>query len=135
MNKIQTSLLTLALLLILGVGARFAKAAQPAAGSPESVELRTTRLTRYLTTTLQLSRSQQRAVAASTRRYLRQLEEAPATPQRGELVALTEQERLLPASSVGRIEEEYQVAMGRILTPGQYNAYSWLHMHQPETSR
>ncbi|GAB3232379.1 hypothetical protein GCM10027346_19600 [Hymenobacter seoulensis] len=132
MKTFHTCLLTLAMLLLLVVGSRFAQAAQPVAASPESVKLRTERLTGYLTQALQLNRQQQRAVAKSTRKYLQQLSTLPASANRAAMVATNSDERLLPVSSVVAIEKEYSLALGRILTPGQYNAYSWLHMHQPE---
>ena len=132
MKTFHTYLLTLAMLLLLVVGSRFAQAAHPAAASPESVKLRTERLTGYLTQALQLNRQQQRAVSKSTRKYLQQLSALPLSTERAALLATNTEERLLPVSSVAQIEKEYSLALGRILTPGQYNAYSWLHMHQPE---
>ncbi|MBX0291477.1 hypothetical protein K3G63_13590 [Hymenobacter sp. HSC-4F20] len=133
MKTLPTYVLALAMLLILGVGSRFAQAARPVLPPAQgSVAQRTSHLTNYLARTLHLSQPQQKQVAQSTRKYLQQLELVAVKPG---LVAASTPERLLTGQTAAEAEKEYTLALARILTPGQYTAYSWLREHQPEESR
>lgn len=122
MKTLRTYLQTLTLLLILLAGAPFAQGDTRPVGAtpaPDSVEQRAGRVARYLAHCLGLSQHQVGAVHACTRQYLAQLSPSGA-PQ---------------AADPAKAEKEYQLALGRILTPGQLNAYSWLQEHQPAGSR
>ncbi|UOQ78782.1 hypothetical protein MUN84_09735 [Hymenobacter sp. 5516J-16] len=121
------------MLLLLVVGAHFAQAARlslPAGRG--SVEQRTSNLTNYLTRELHLSRLQRQAVEKSTRKYLQQLDQLAVKPG---LVAAVSEGRLLEGKTMAELENEYDTALARVFTPGQYTAYSWLREHQPEGSR
>ncbi|MBT9393185.1 hypothetical protein KLP40_08415 [Hymenobacter sp. NST-14] len=133
MKTLYPYLLALTLFALLLVGAQVSHA-HPAALSPESVEVRSTRLTRYLTQSLDLSRRQRKAVERSTRSYLTQLADLGETAERPGLVAASGQGRLLPSPAALQAEKTYEQQLARILTPGQYNAYSWL-THQSGAAR
>ncbi|GGG27352.1 hypothetical protein [Hymenobacter glacieicola] len=133
MKALHTFALTFAMLLLLVVGAHFAQAARlslPAGHG--SVEQRTRNLTNYLTRELHLSRPQRKIVEKSTRNYLQQLDRLAVKPG---LVAAVSEGRLLEGKSITEVENEYDTALARVFTPGQYSAYSWLREHQPEGSR
>ncbi|RSK37302.1 hypothetical protein [Hymenobacter metallilatus] len=133
MKTLHTYLLALTMLALLVVGSHFAQA-RPASALPESVEVRSTRLARYLATSLQLSRQQQKAVQRSTRQYFQQLAALGETPEQPGLVATATEGRLLPSPAALQAEQTYQQTLARIFTPGQYNAYSWL-TRQPDGGR
>ena len=133
MKTLYPYLLALTLFALLLVGAHVSQA-HPAAANSESVELRSTRLTRYLAHSLGLSRRQRKTVERSTRTYLTQLASLGETNERPGLVAASGQGRLLPSPAALRAEKNYEEELARVLTPGQYNAYNWL-TRQSETAR
>ncbi|RSK50935.1 hypothetical protein [Hymenobacter rigui] len=133
MKTLHTYLLALTMLALLVVGSRFAQA-RPTSASPETVELRSTRLARYLAGSLQLSKQQQKAVERSTRQYFQQLAALGETSERPGLVATATEGRMLPSPAALQAEQAYQQTLARIFTPGQYNAYSWL-TRQPGTGQ
>ncbi|MFD2785788.1 hypothetical protein [Hymenobacter rubripertinctus] len=133
MKTLYPYLLALTLFVLLLVGAQVSQA-QPAAVSPESVAVRSTRLARYLARSLNLSRRQHKEVARSTRTYLAQLASLGETNERPGLVAAAEPGRLLPSPAALRAEKNYEEELARVLTPGQYNGYRWLR-RQPGAAR
>ena len=117
MKTLSTFLQTLTLLLILLAGSPFARGAAHRIGAtpaPDSVERRAGRVARYLSHCLGLSQQQQGAVQACTQQYLARLATLPAS-----------------APQSADAEKNYHLELGRIMTPGQWNAYSWLQEHQP----
>lgn len=126
MKTLQTSLLTLTLLVMLGAGSRLAQARTAPAVAVEDVAVRSGRQTRFLASTLQLSAAQQRAVLRSTTVYFEQLTTLGETTERPGLVAAASVGRLLPSPAALQAGKEYEQTLARILTPGQFNAYSWL---------
>lgn len=127
MKPLRSYFQVFALLLILSAGSSFAygngKEAVPAAR-------RAAQVTQYLTHTLRLRHKQQAAVEKCTREYLQQLDELAAVP---EMLAVQTDGNAAPRSLRQQLEEDYTNNMARILTPGQYNAYSWLQKSQPRS--
>ncbi|GAB2772664.1 hypothetical protein HNQ93_000799 [Hymenobacter luteus] len=134
MKTLPTYFRTLALLLLLAAAAPVAQAArQPVMPAAQNTaEQRADNLTRYLAQALNLSRAQQKAVRKSARQYVRELEVLAVKPG---LVAATTDDRLLSGRTVAQADKEFDTALARVFTPGQYNAYSWLREHQPESRR
>ncbi|WP_139925416.1 hypothetical protein [Hymenobacter sp. DG01] len=134
MKALSSYFRTLTLLLLVAASAPAAKAAgQPAeAATPGSVEQRAGSLTRYLTQALDLSKAQQKAVRKSVRQYVREQEVLAVKPG---LVAADTDARLLSGRTMAEVDNEFDTALARVLTPGQYSAYSWLREHQPESRR
>ena len=125
MKTYQTYLLALTMLALLVVGSRFAQA-RPATAAPESVAVRSTRVVRYLASSLELSRKQQKAVSRSTQQYFEQLASLGETSEKPGMVASATSGRMLPSPAALKAAETYEQELARIFTPGQYNAYSWL---------
>lgn len=117
-----------ALLCALPVAARAADVPAPA----DTPQLRAARLTGYLAHSLDLSKRQRKAVLRCTRQYLAGMDSLATAP---EMLATSAEGRMVQRPAKARITETYEQALARILTPGQYNAYSWLQEQQPETSR
>lgn len=133
MKTLPTYFRTLALLLLLAAAAPVAQAArQPVLPASSSAKQRADNLTRYLSQALNLSRAQQKAVQKSARQYVRELEVLAVKPG---LVAADTDDRLLSGRTVAEADKEFDTALARVFTPGQYNAYSWLREHQPESRR
>ncbi|AHJ99447.1 hypothetical protein [Hymenobacter swuensis] len=133
MKTLYPYLLALTLLVLLVVGSHFAQA-RPAVAEPEAVDVRSTRVARYLAASLELSRKQQKAVSRSTRQYFQQLATLGETTERPGMVASATEARLLPSPAALKAADTYEQELARIFTPGQYNAYSWL-IRQPGTGR
>lgn len=96
--------------------------------STDAPQVRAARLTNYLAHSLDLSKRQRKAVLRCTRQYLAGLDLLTAAP---EMLATSAAGRMVQRPAKAGINETYEDAMAQILTPGQYNAYTWLQMQQP----
>ncbi|TGD79810.1 hypothetical protein [Hymenobacter wooponensis] len=86
----------------------------------QQVKDRALQLTCYFTDVLRLTKKQAAEVRVVTYQKLQQLD--PAAPEQGM------QGTLLP---VAQVMQQYDAAMFRILTPGQYSTFRWLEERQP----
>ncbi|MBG8554345.1 hypothetical protein [Hymenobacter guriensis] len=107
----------------------------PAAPSDkDNIRERASSVTGYYRYALHLTKAQRRAVQRSTYQHLMQLDSlrqvsvayaagagyaSPAPTQR----------------AAAQVQDQYDLAMLRILTPGQYSTFRWLGEQQPATAR
>lgn len=97
---------------------------------PATLRLRAAQVSKYLAYALQLSARQQAAVRRCVYEELRSLDSLGQEPVAmvGTTTAAGQPES---QQSADRIMHRYETAMARILTPGQYSAFSWLQGRQP----
>ncbi|WP_045689518.1 hypothetical protein [Hymenobacter sp. AT01-02] len=129
MTLLRTYSQAFVLLLILLAGAPMgrstARPARPVA--TETVTERSTHMSAYLTHALSLRRNQRAAVRQCTQQYLQQLDSLAAAP---EMLAAHVDGALAARPARVQVEERYTENMARILTAGQFNAFSWLQKSQ-----
>lgn len=97
---------------------------------PGSLRLRAAQVTKYLAYALQLSTRQQAAVRRCVYEEFRQLDSLAQAPV-AVVPNTTDTGNQLRQQSELRIVQRYETAMARILTPGQYSAFTWLQERQP----
>ncbi|MBG8552137.1 hypothetical protein [Hymenobacter guriensis] len=100
----------------------------PAAYSHQ-VSNRALQVTAYFSDVLRLSHAQAIAVQKATLAKLQQLEQAGEQPEVMPLLA--DDETLLALPGIAQTMHQYDAAMLRILTPGQYSAFRFLEERQP----
>ncbi|WP_303309990.1 hypothetical protein [Hymenobacter sp. BT730] len=124
------------LLLLVGfmlTGAVEAGVSQSAGVSPTtttSLRMRAAQVSKYLAYALQLSARQQLAVRRCVYEEFRQLDSLAQAPV-AVVPNTTDTSNQLREQSELRIVQRYETAMARILTPGQYSAFTWLQERQP----
>ncbi|MCR5886894.1 hypothetical protein LRS06_03710 [Hymenobacter sp. J193] len=138
MKKLYTLALVLFLLngsaMAAGTGTGHSKGLQDkefVAPAPYSYQVsnRALRVTAFFTDVLRLSHTQAMAVQKATLAKLQQLEQAGEQPEVMPLLA--DDETLLALPGIAHTMQQYDVAMLRILTPGQYSSFRFLEERQP----